>query len=285
MIMYDPTEARANTRLPKEVIEAGHPLKNLEAATGCDLIVTGNSQVIKGDALRPPASIVLKNRIEEGSFLIQRKSGMDLLNSIPNLSNILWRMRQIEGGIPWLLICGEYFPSSNDKVVYGGGFASGWHWNAYKGAVDAWQILGGLVHEEPDDAKCGDWILRCDKMMPKLQADMQTGMQPRPTQKSLTEIDPHPEKRVIAAFPECGDILASRIMEYAGNSLKHALWWMSLPEEHVDANAVGGIGKVKRRLWRKWMNLGENEVLFPYLGGEIKEDESGFPKIHWENDG
>ena len=281
MIFYDPTEARKGTRLPKVVIDAGHSFKNLEAATGCDLLITGDDQVIKGDALRPPASISLRNRIMDGAFLVQRKSGMDLLNSIPNLTGILWRMRQVEGGVPWLMICGEYYPTEGNRVQYGDGFSSGWNWNAYKGAIDAWQILGGLVHEEPDDDRCGEWILAWDKKLPKLQADQKTGLQPRPVKMSLTEIDAHPEKRVVGAFPEVGDVLASRIMEYAGDSLKYALWWMSLPETHGDANAVGGVGKKKRRLWRRWLGMSENEVLLPYEGIVSEVDQDGLPNVSW----
>jgi len=282
MIMYDPTEARVNTRLPQEVIKAGKPLKYLEEVTGCDLLVTGDEQEIRGDIRRPPGSIVLRNRISDGAFLIQRKSGMDLLNSIPNLTGILWRMRQIEGGVPWLLTCGDYYPSDNNKVVYGDGFASGWHWNAFQGALDAWQILGGFIHNEPDDDRCGKWILSWNERLPKLQADMKQGLQPRPVKASLTDMDAHPQKRVVGAFPEVGDVLASRILEYCGNELKYALWWMSLPETHVDANAVGGVGKKKRRIWRKWLGMSENEVLVPLEGQELKYDDNGLPHVNWE---
>lgn len=90
MIFYDPTEGRDNTCLSQEIIKLGRPLEGLEAQTGADLLISPLDDILPSNVNRPPGSLLLRKHCEAG-MLVQRKSGRDMLNSIPRLAEILQR--------------------------------------------------------------------------------------------------------------------------------------------------------------------------------------------------
>ena len=139
MIYYDPTEARKGTNLAQSVIDKGSPLPTLETLTGGDILLTPFP--IPGNSIESgPGKTVFSNIIGK-SFLLQRKSGNDLLQSIPHLMDVLRRMREWDS-MPWLAVSGLFWKSINHKVVQDG-YETGWHFHSYKGVLDAWQIAGG----------------------------------------------------------------------------------------------------------------------------------------------
>ena len=121
MIYYDVTEGRANTLLSQSIVDLGQPVVGLEPATGADLLISPR-EGLAGNVNRPPGKVQLPMYLEN-SFLVQRKSGSDFLNSIPHLANIIWRMRT--AGDPhnarcWLLVCGTMEFNTDATVTMNG---------------------------------------------------------------------------------------------------------------------------------------------------------------------
>ena len=144
MIYYDATEGRANTLLSQTIVDLGEPVVGLEAQTGADLLIT-EKEGLAGNVNRPPGSVLLPLYLEN-AFLVQRKSGNDLLNSIPDLMSILWRMRMAgdkHNARCWLLICGT-MEQDPDETVRMSGRSSGWKWGSVQGALEAWSIFGDM---------------------------------------------------------------------------------------------------------------------------------------------
>src|SRR5512143_3765089 len=106
MLYYDPTEARDATRVPLQVIRSGLPLPGLETETGADFLLSPLSAP-KMEAVRPEsrASLTALRKHCEAGLLIQRKSGLDLIGSLPALAAIQLRMAKYSRA-PWLLIIG-----------------------------------------------------------------------------------------------------------------------------------------------------------------------------------
>lgn len=261
MIYFDPSESRAGTRLPTSVVEKGKSVTGLEDATGADLLITAWDGVLRGGMLgKPPLSIMLGKALESG-MLIQRKSGMDMLGSIPHLGHIFQRMQMAseEYGTPlWLAYTGRFYPNLM-KNVECNDRDSDWHWNAFQGALDMWSLRGGMVHWESDDEMLGEWILRWDEKLPKLLNDPDIVLSPRPKSR-LTggTIDPAPWRRTLESFPGVGSVLSNRISQRTG-SLADAIWWMS----HTELFDIQGVGEKMSDSWRKWFGLPEGWCLCP----------------------
>lgn len=259
MIYYDHSEGRIGTRLAQSARDIAARIVGLEAQTGADLLISPVDASLPENVNRPPGSILLRKHIDSG-MLIQRKSGGDLLNSIPKLTAILQRM-QAQGSICWLLICGKYEPSADNKVICEGR-ETDWAWASLQGALDAWVLRGGYIHQEPDDEHGGDWIERWNHNIKKLSKEHV--IQP-PVQKiSGGMFDPHPWRQTLMSFPDCGEELSRQIANYT-DTLAHALWWMT---DDTAPGHIKGIGVERRKAWRRWLRLADDEVLLP-----VKTDE------------
>src|SRR5436190_9329914 len=104
ILFIENSEARKGTRLPQNVISAARVLNGLEETTGADILLSPLSMPIHN--LNAIGLLMLKRHIEAG-ILIQRKSGRDAVNSIPNLPSIQERMR-VHTKYPLLIIVGQY---------------------------------------------------------------------------------------------------------------------------------------------------------------------------------
>lgn len=254
MIYYDITEN--NTRLGQSVTDVGVGVVGLESITGADILISPLKKPLPRKVNTPPGSTKLDEHLSCG-MLIQRKSVADLLTSIPDLGHILQRM-QFKGSICWLLANGTFTRSADGYVIVNGR-QTGWKWAAYRGALDAWQFRGGLLHEEPTDALGDEWILNWDKKLPALHETHDRILEPR-AMGGLTggAFHPRPWEATLATLPGCGAVRAETIGKHTG-SLAYALWWITDP----DAQPLPGIGPKLREQWRAYLGLEQSQIVMP----------------------
>lgn len=253
MIYIDHTEGRDNTRLSQSILDISKPIVGLETLTGADILITPLDEPLPSNLNTPVGKIVLRKHCEAG-MLVQRKSGGDMLNSIPKLTEILQRMQQWDT-VCWLLVCGEY--KNDDGKIRCEGRPTEWNWFSYKGATDAWQLRGGHLHEETTDADGADWLARWNNNVGKMNRDVIIS---KPVQKIAGGMfDPLPWRSVLMALPDCGPELSQRIAEHCG-TLAHSLWWITEP---TGFGKIPGISDNKRKAWARYMGLAEDEVLMP----------------------
>ena len=265
MIYVDVTEGRADTRLPLSVIQESLQVVGLEHWTGADILITTAEGEMPGNILRPPGSLVWQRYVRDG-MLIQRKSGNDFLNSIANLHNIIIRMRKTEPHMAWLMIAAEMHPSIDNMTVLDQ-HPTGWHWNSVQGALDEFQIMGGMVHVEPDDERCADWLLRWDKKLPKLLAGVERLAKEKLIMPTIGALDQNRSRMTLMTLPGIGDDMSRRIIEHCNDRLVDALVWLSDP----NASGVKGVGPTTLKRVRSWLALNDNEALMTIV------DE---PRIH-----
>lgn len=254
MIYFDQSEGRVGSRLPKDLLQYSRPCIGLEAQTGADLLISPIETPLPDNVNRPPGSLLLRRHAEAG-MLVQRKSGSDMLGSIPHLSAILQRMQQWDS-VCWLLVCGKFTPSEKEEVVVDAR-TSGWQWASYAGAKDAWCLRGGLIHEEPDDDHGAYWLNRMDANIGKLRKE---AIVLPPVQKTVGGMfDPQPWRTTLMTFPGCGEELSRRIASYTGD-LAHALWAMTATE----ACEIPGVSQKLREQWCRYAGLKPGDALIPF---------------------
>lgn len=137
-IVIDPTERREGSLLPLDIKAEIFP--GLEALTGADLMLCNASFPTTTETL------ILKH-IEQGALLIQRKSGMDLVNSLGlRMADSLARMRSTKARQSQciLLIIGILTCDAAGRAVMDGRETSANYW-AVQGAVSKWHDRGGVV--------------------------------------------------------------------------------------------------------------------------------------------
>jgi hypothetical protein len=159
-IFLDATEAREGTRLPQAVISAGEVVIGLESLTGADFIISPLSEPKLPSTLRdcaPHRSMLAKHT--RAGVLVQRKSGTDLLNSIPDLASIEQRMLEWSGRIgPYLLVTGVWEPSRGGKLLLNGQHTQGGYtYKSLLAALDWWQVRGGNVATLANDGCITSW--------------------------------------------------------------------------------------------------------------------------------
>ena len=255
MIYYDVTEGRENTRLSKSIQDLGQPVIGLEPRTGADLLITemdglgGNLNVMPGKAQLP--------QFLENSFLVQRKSGGDLLNSIPDLHNIIWRMR-VNGDKRncryWLLCCGD-FDITDDNMVVCEGRTTGWHWSSMQGALEMWGLFGGHISMNPTDEACALTLERWNRNIDKWAEDVKKLGMPRVEPPKMF-LEARPWRATIQSFPNCGEIMSDNIAQ-KNERLCDSLVWMS----QKDSFGVPGIGEKTLQGFRSHLGLNDNEAM------------------------
>lgn len=278
MIYVDVSEARDVSRLHPKLMQTAHKVVGLENATGADILVSTVDGVLPGNVNRPPGSILLPRYIENG-MLIQRKTGSDALNSITKMHNLIARMRAANSKMCWLLVTGYLFRIPDTNKVICEGRKTEWHWNAWQAALDAWQILGGYVHIEPDDLTAVNWILRWDEKLPMLLEEQKQGLAEKPMTPKLGMIDPHPERATLMTFPGCGDVTSMKIMEEYP-TLASALEWMSQPTSF----GIPGVGEGTLEGWHRWLGLKEGEVISVHVQAKNDQRQDGSDSIQSGSD-
>ena len=172
MISIDPTEARStehyHTRLPDSVVASAVQVPGLEATTGADIIVSSQALPpnLSGDPLPIPARRMLQ-RIAKYALFVQRKSGGDFLNSIPDLAEIEERMQAwCRPGACWLLITNLDLSTGDAD-----GRDRDWTPEAVQGALLWWQLRGGHIAILPSDNDIGAWLENMHQAVQKIEQE------------------------------------------------------------------------------------------------------------------
>ena len=259
MIYYDKSEI-ANNRTWKQLFDnlKAEPFHRLEAHTGADLVIVPEP-IRKGKAS-------LLDAVKRG-VLIQRKEGADLLQSIPKLADIEYRMLQCES-IPVLATIGRYEHAGPESTRVNG-HEFGWAYRSIKQAQFTWQLRGGLTMDFIFPAEAADWYGTVDLYVQQgkiHREDMVTHV----TQKFAGSLmDEKPWRTVLQAMNGLGSKRGSDVANQFG-SLAEAIQWLSYPD--ADDIKIPGIAQGTHDKIRWQMGLSEGQwmaiqSLAPTLNG------------------
>lgn len=280
MIGYDPTEAREQSPIRESLKDGAVTTKGLEAATGADLFISrndvdpnclahpkafeiGRALMLGMDkkevvvSLEVPMPFVIKiskfvdAAMERDIVLVQRKSGGDLIGSIPDLSRKLLLMQDWTDRV-WLLITGKFESSPSGKVVVNGRQTE-FDYNAMLGAIDAWQERGGYVAWVERDSLVINWLRLVEKREQKRSGDKAILFR-KPVQQLVGPDDKDAWVATLMSFPGIGPELAIRIADYSG-SLASALWFLSSEDSYSWDGRPEGYGPLLSKKARERFGL------------------------------
>lgn len=269
MIYFDPSEGRSGTKVP-EIKALGSPLPGLEANTAADLAITKEgtfTKVLDGaeDVARRLTNNMTAMEIAEqldmsipavtqatklwsatqDGILVQRKSGNDLLGSIPKLGEILEKM-QVWTRQPWLLVTGVIRCEAGKVVI--NERRSDYSYNAIQGAFDSWQERGGFLAILERDDLIPEWLQRKQKKLQDGQASKLIVAREF-KQELIGPDDRHAWLTTIMTFPGIGPKTALGFADLCGN-LAVSLCLLSderAPEMDVKPEGFGAITSAKAR--------------------------------------
>ncbi len=252
MIYYDHTEGAKGSALPSIILDKGEKIIGLEAQTGADILITPDALP---DNVSAGLGLFRLNKAVNNGVLIQRKTGSDLMGSIPKLTEIAGRMQAAKPIAFYLATIGKYTASADGKIIVNGR-KTGWGLSGYVMALDAWQIAyGGALMQFDDDATFVEWLLQKDRQAVALSAA--NNKEPIEVRKgSSIVVSSDPRIAVLTGFPNIGEKMARAILEYVGGDLAWALVWLSLEDE-----TIPGVGRNSKQLWRSTMGLEDGHRL------------------------
>lgn len=263
MIFIDATEARERTRLPESILSQAKVINRLEEFTGADLLVS-RLQLPLRDLTDDDMTHNLLRRHCENGYLIQRKSGRDYLNSIPDLSHILYRMCQWTPS-PILLISGQFMPTREGTVCVDGQDTD-WSYNAYLGGKWAWQTRGLQTERFNAVGKVIE-VLR-DNLIPSVVNVLLDSLRDENIIHRLTLHNPMP--RQVIGEPDWSIYLTPwrigigedkmAILQRNCKSLGDALCYLS-DYDNIKAHKIEGIGKSHVRKMKERLGLADDEYL------------------------
>ena len=279
-IFYDPTEAREGTRLTSGVVQAGQSLPGLEHATGADLLVSPLDIHLDELDGSLPADMALRAHCESGA-LIQRKSGMDLIGSIPKLESIQVRMQEWSTQV-WLLVVGSFYCTSDGKLTVDH-YKTDFSYNSVMGALNWWQLRGGSLIQVCSEVHVGAWIKLLVESLVKVAEHKERVVTPKPVLQRLLsdgwwEDDTKKAARMtLETFPGMGPHRADLVAEQYGNlglciaALTDVREWERMPK---------GIGGKTLELARLWLGMTDGVCLetVGMSNEEFKECHSRFVK-------
>lgn len=252
-IFIDPTEAREGTRLDGRVVKTATVLNGLERETKADLLISPLSEPkLKSVTSSKRSRLALKKHCEAG-ILVQRKSGSDLLSSIPDLPFILDRMKAWCPR-PFLLATGSFAPTAKGKAKCNGRTFK-WDYNSLMGAVESWQISGGYVRFLHRDSDIVNWIGRMKKMLEAIQSDDPLVVS-RPMRRTISYNSKEAYKELLMRLPGIGKVRAELVGDYCG-SLAWSLVFL------VDEDNAGqcGCGHVTINGIRNYLGLKSGQYI------------------------
>lgn len=261
-IFYDPTEAREGTRLTSGIIQAGQSLPGLEAKTGADLLVSPLDIPLETIDDSLPSQVAFRKHCEEGA-LVQRKSGMDLISSIPKLATIQAKM-QMHSNQVWLLVVGTFFCTEDGQMSVDH-YKTGFSYNSVMGALNWWQLRGGSVVQICSEIHVGAWVRLLTESLAKATKEKEQIIQQKPLLQRVmadggywqddTEIA---ARLTLATFPGMGPHKAKLMAEKFGTLgkciaiLSNVRLWEHTPK---------GIGFKTLELARKWIGMTDGVIL------------------------
>lgn len=259
MLVLDTSETRAGTLMPN--IPGVSVSSILEALTGADVMVSAGEYPATTETL-------IRRHVEGGAFLIQRKSGFDLIGSLgDDLFESLGRMyaiaRRPQQRI--LLFVGVLTESAGEVLIDGEVFQNRTDYFSVQGVLDKWVDRGGVVKFLPGEYLIPRWL--------KLQESHLREYADHPIKMvfgdavQLTEIEPGDPlqtvrvvkdwRRTLVSLPGLGPELVQRVWEGTEN-LGQALLLLTDPDF---AGVIPGIGEGKIAAIRRYAGLSDDKFI------------------------
>lgn len=272
-LFIDVTESRVTSRLPKGVIQAAEIVSGLEEYTGADLLLSPLSIPPLPIKITPivPHQSALKVHCQAG-LLVQRKTGLDLIYSIPDLKSSLFKMQKYTPR-PYLLIVGKLsYTSQGVALMDGQPSNQSTSYMEVMLALEKWQQRGGYIIHLNDDKWIVAWVnLWLERLlaMPELKVV-------RLAYQRLTgpmETDLHRE--TLMTLPGIREVLAQRIVDYAGN-LRRCLEVVTSYHVLDLPHKPKGLGKKKIQRIKEYCGLEDNEMLTSIIDPSTLEEWEGW---------
>ena len=249
------------TKWTQEVLDHSILLPGLEAATGADLLITTLDEPCLSNLSE--MNLVMMNalkRLVNHGLLVQVKIGRDFTSSIPDLASILKRML-IWSSRPWLLVIADVKRDMLNQGIIDGQDC-GYTWNEIQGAIDWWQLRGGMVNPFPIRKHeilswCLDWLPRLRKIETE-----PIKIVTRSVNQFLAACPDGLE--TLTTFDGIGIERATAMMEQCG-TLADALTFLSNPSIKIPGISTKTIASARTRL-----GLAQDEILVKTIKEEIK---------------
>jgi len=210
----DTTEGRVTSRLPKGVIQAADVVSGLEEFTGADMLLSPLSAPplpVKIMDILPHQS-ALKVHCQAG-ILVQRKTGLDLVYSIPDLKLSLYKMQQYTNR-PYLLAVGELTHTCEGVALMDERpSVQNTPYMEVILALEKWQQRGGFVTLLSGDNWIAPWInLWLERLL-----SMPRSKVARPVyQRLMGPLEKDLHRETLMTLPGIGEKLAQEVVDYAG---------------------------------------------------------------------
>lgn len=274
MIIYDADEAR-HLVMPK----AWKAHDELEAWTGADYLVSPLTLPYHSQTL-------LGKHLKAGGFLVQRKTGLDMVNSMADSGN-LWDLLE-----RMLRFCRQYHPGARpaQRVVLGLGMFYAQQDGSLRvnsktaKRANFWQLQGAIERVFERDCtyvavSAGPEGLYKWLRMKELHAQdnqahptKHTVLGPTTMYDQVETVDAYDKplqelvvvrdaRRTLATFPGMGAQKVNAVWEFAQYNLARALTLVTDPLLVKTPNRPVGVGLGLVQAWREWLGLEPDEFL------------------------
>jgi hypothetical protein len=257
------------TKWTQQFIDNTTLLPGLEAATGADILISIVDEPLNkiSDPITLPHRNALARHVRSG-LLVQVKVGRDFTTSIPDLPAIEYRMLEWSKR-PWLVVVADVKRDHNDIALVDGQ-DSGFTWNEVNGALDWWQLRGGMCHPFPiRKSDLLDWCKNWEPRLKKLQAE-KIHFVTRPTNQFIFPSDGRADilsRLMSSSFSASGTKTALKLLEYCG-TLANAIAYLSDPRNEKVLH-VEDVGAKRFEQFRKNTELPDGLI----IGLESTEEE------------
>ena len=201
-----------------------------------------------------PCKLAFARHLQNG-LLVQVKRGRDFTSSIPDLEEILFRMRE-HTNYPWLLVVADLKVDRDGQCIVDGQ-DSGFAWNAVDGALNWWQLRGGMISILGRDGLMIEWVRGWVSRLERLAREPNKQII-RPTQQILFKPDARLD--ILSRFPLLGAERARALLNSQG-TLANCLTYLS-DRNSLDYCKVPGIGNGVIEKSIQLLGLQPNEILF-----------------------
>lgn len=266
----DTTESRITSRLPKGVIQAAEVVSGLEEFTGADMLLSPLNDPplpVKITDIFPHQS-ALKTHCQAG-LLVQRKTGLDLIHSIPDLKLSLHKMQQYTPR-PYLLAVGRLTHTGEGVALMDDkpSIQSTSYMEVVL-ALEKWQQRGGFVTFLTGDNWIAPWI---NLWLERLLAMPETKIARPVYQRLVGPMEKDLHRETLMTLPGIREVLAQRVVDYAGD-LRRCLEVVTSYHVLGLPHRPKGLGKKKIKGIKRYCGLRDEEMLTACLDPYCQEEE------------